>query len=148
MKQSKGFTLIELVIVIVLLGILAATALPKFANMTGQARTAASQGVAGALGAAVSIAHAQWLADGNSAAAQITLEGTGIEMSTTGWPENDNTAVADGTMTTGKCDAVLGAVLNNPPAGITASGATADQCTFSDGNGNTFTYDKTNGAVT
>ena len=53
MKQ-KGFTLIELVIVIVILGILAATALPKFADLRGDAAKAAVDGVAGALNSAFS----------------------------------------------------------------------------------------------
>lgn len=50
-KQS-GFTLIELVVVIVILGILAATALPKFIDLKGDAELAAIQGVAGAVSSA------------------------------------------------------------------------------------------------
>jgi MSHA pilin protein MshA len=55
MTKQKGFTLIELVVVIVILGILAATALPKFVDMTGEAEVAAAQGVAGAIASASSI---------------------------------------------------------------------------------------------
>jgi len=53
--QQSGFTLIELIMVIVILGILAATAIPKFQNLSGDASRAATQGMAGALGAASSI---------------------------------------------------------------------------------------------
>ncbi len=49
MKKQSGFTLIELVMVIVILGILAAVALPKFVNLGGNARTSVIQGVAGSM---------------------------------------------------------------------------------------------------
>ena len=160
-NKNKGFTLIELIIVIVLLGLLAAAALPKFSDLESKARAASEDGVIGAFRSATAIAHADWLA--NNKAASITLEGTSITMSTEGYPEYTSTAGTAGTMTNDKCLEVYNGVLSNPPTAaaatctgscevkVTVNGSDATQC-FYDFNkgasGNTrATYDINNGSI-
>lgn len=90
-RKEKGFTLIELVMVIVILGILAAFALPRFADLSGEAETAAIEGARGSVKSAMGIVRSTALAEGKGTADtadtanptdtdSVSLEGTAINL--------------------------------------------------------------------
>ena len=85
MKQSfqRGFTLIELVVVITILGILSAFAVPRFMGLEQQARVATLNSMAGSVKSAAAMANATWLASGSPAT--ITVNGNPVTI-TNGYP--------------------------------------------------------------
>lgn len=80
-KQQSGFTLIELIMVIVILGILAAFALPRFADFSGQARYSTINGALGSVRSASAIVHSAAIAGNQTGATgTVTLEGQPIAL--------------------------------------------------------------------
>jgi len=86
---SRGFTLVELVVVITILGILAAFAVPRFLSLDGKAREAAIDGLTGSLRSASALTHSMYLVTNTS---PVVMEGKNIVM-VNGYP--DTTTIVD-----------------------------------------------------
>jgi len=81
---QRGFTMIEFVVIIVILGLLAAFAVPKFMGLENQARVDALNGMTGNIRSAANMAHGVWLANGN--VTPITVDGIKVNI-VNGYPD-------------------------------------------------------------
>lgn len=157
MNNQKGFTLIELVVVIVILGILSAFAAPKFINIQDDAYQAKIKAVRGSFKAGIAMVHAKSLASQvgtTSAESWLNLDGVAANswgddvIVRNGWPYHN---------TASECRYLFNAIIDDDVVSstVTTSGdfvATyaADICTFTDNNSGdlwNFSYNITNGSV-
>lgn len=148
-RQISGFTLIELIIVIVLLGILSAVALPRFMDLSGDAYTASLKGSASALAAGVNLAHSKFLiapstTDFNGDGTDDLVFANGTTKFPTGWKVGGTTVTPFTSTGAGKtaCAGLWNTVLDSGGAtvGVATTPPTPDFVAGTNSTGCIFTY--------
>ena len=140
---QTGFTLIELVAVIVLLGVLAVTALPRFVDLRSDALAGTVNGTGGALRSAVQLAHTKWLAMGSPASLadrnDVQLWGNTtagqIDFNTAGWPAQSYAGPDTilHTNNTNDCISLWGALIEGTSLTVSTNTTTDYRVTHSSG---------------
>lgn len=143
-NHMQGFTLVELIVVIVILGILSATALPRFINVTVDARRSAVEGFAGGLRSAVNVAQARYFATGTNAASINMADGSTVAVGTAGAASGVPTGTALGIGAMMRCESAT--ACQGADIALTAGGAST--WTPTDGSATCqATYNDTTGVV-
>lgn len=118
-NRQAGFTIIELIVVILLLGILAATALPRFINVTEEAHVAAFDGVVGGFSTGMALGRAQWTAEGQPT--QVSADFGSAFVNSAGVV----VGTSDGTVAAGDCKEIWDVVLQGGRPELVADLATS-----------------------
>lgn len=124
-RSQRGFTLIELVIVVVVLGLLAATALPRLLDITEDAEDATVEGVAGGFATGVGLVRAQWEIEGRPRENQginltfVTIDGIQIGVDQdTGYPTgqlNSDVSSEDFEINNLDCESIFNLIMQSAP---------------------------------